>query len=114
MSEIQQKLELIRLQFDNLEMMLNSSASQPSEHSPMVLKFSNGVQLGIDSRGRFHLLLALSKSEEKIRSKLTAGIVIRTQTYAIGGLTLHGLISSLKSDGDGRWNHLPQKSFPKW
>ena len=41
MSEIQQKLELIRLQFDNLEMMLNSSASQPSEHSPMVLKFSN-------------------------------------------------------------------------
>ena len=86
MSEIQQKLELIRLQFDNLEMMLNSSASQPSEHSPMVLKFSNGVQLGIDARGRFHLLLALSKSEEKIRSKLTAGIVIRTQTYAIGGV----------------------------
>ena len=86
MSEIQNKLDLIRLQFDNLEMMLTSSASQPSDNSPIVLNFSPGVRLGIDARGRFHLLLALAKNEEKIRSKLTAGIVIRTQTYNIGGI----------------------------
>ena len=86
MSEIQNKLDLIRLQFDNLEMMLASSASQPSDNSPIVLNFSPGVRLGIDARGRFHLLLALAKNEEKIRSKLTAGIVIRTQTYNISGV----------------------------
>ena len=43
MSEIQNKLDLIRLQFDNLEMMLTSSASQPSDNSPIVLNFSPGV-----------------------------------------------------------------------
>ena len=86
MSEIQNKLELLRLQFDNLEMMLAGNASQPSDNSPMVLNFSPGVQLGIDARGRFHLLLALAKNEDKIRSKLTAGIIIRTQTYNIGGV----------------------------
>ena len=64
MSEIQNKLDLIRLHSDNLEMMLASSASQPSDNSPIVLNFSPGVRLGIDA-WKVSSPLVLAKNEEK-------------------------------------------------
>jgi hypothetical protein len=74
--------EKIGLLWDNLEMNLEAKP-RASDNSPETMRLSNGVRIGLDRKSRYHLLLALRDGEEKIRSRLTAGISIKTTTFQI-------------------------------
>ena len=76
---IQEKIGLL---WDNLEMNLEENPRE-SDDSPEIMKLSGGVRIGLDRKSRYHLLLALKDGEDKIRSRLTAGISIKTTTFQI-------------------------------
>lgn len=80
--EIKRIQEKIVLLWDNLEMNLESQP-RASNDSPEIMRLSDGVRIGLDRKSRYHLLLALRDGEERIRSRLTAGISIKTTTFQI-------------------------------
>ena len=101
MSEIIKKTqEKIALLWDNLEMNLESNP-RASDESPEIMKLSTGVRIGLDRKSRYHLLLALRNGEERIRSRLTAGISIKNHYFSNPRRGLSGgSILSQNEDGD--------------
>ncbi len=85
--ELASALERIRLYWNRLDKMLSEDSTDATDDSPLVLEMTTGVKLGIDKRGRYHLLLALSDDEEMISRRLTAGITIRTKAYQLEGVS---------------------------
>ena len=83
--EVKTTLEVIRLQWNNLEGMVEQGTAMPTEKAPVTLQIAPGALLGIDGRSRFHLILALREGEERIRTRLTSGISISSKRFDIGG-----------------------------
>jgi len=83
--ELAPTLERIRMYWNRLDKMIIEGSNDATKDSPLVLPMSQGVRLGLDKGGRYHLLLDLADGDEAITRRLTAGINIQTKQYQIEG-----------------------------
>jgi hypothetical protein len=83
--ELAPTLERIRAYWNRLDKMMINDSNEVTNDSPLVLTMSQGVRLGLDKRGRYHLLLDLRDGEEADTRRLTAGITIQTKSFQIEG-----------------------------
>jgi hypothetical protein len=83
--ELAPTLERIRMYWNRLDKMIAEDSNEATKDSPLVLTMSQGVRLGLDKRGRYHLLLDLADGEEENTRRLTAGITIQTKHFQIEG-----------------------------
>jgi hypothetical protein len=83
--ELAPTLERIRAYWNRLDKMIINDSNEVTNDSPLVLTMSQGVRLGLDKRGRYHLLLDLRDGEEADTRRLTAGITIQTKSFQIEG-----------------------------
>ena len=83
--ELAPTLERIRTYWNRLDKMITNDSNEVTSDSPLILTMSQGVRIGLDKRGRYHLLLDLVDGEEADTRRLTAGITIQTKIFQIEG-----------------------------